>query len=209
MRTWECGCIAGTGMCVDGGRRGCLHDGGIVDAEDVDLVDPSLLKTAVDLGCLEARDLARGSRGRERARERDHQHVALRGERLNRQVLLEVDLMVAREAAASLQAVVETEAARWGRGRQRWWVELRWRRRQRRGRRRRRAGRYLHAHALREGVAHRDGHAPCEDGGKRQRARGTHAQHGRASAACGEFARGGRSTTTQFFKRTLFGIEKP
>ena len=104
----------GAGVCAGGGRRGCLHDGGIVDAEDIDLVDPSLLKAAVNLGSLEARDLARGSRGRERARERDQQHVALGGERLNRQVLLEVDLMVARVAAASLQAVVETEAARRG-----------------------------------------------------------------------------------------------
>ena len=106
----------GAGVCagVCAGLRRCLHDGGIVDAEDVDLVDPSLLKTAVDLGCLEARDLARGSRGRERARERDHQHVALGGERLDRQVLLEVDLVVARVAAARLQVVVEREAARRG-----------------------------------------------------------------------------------------------
>lgn len=36
-----------------------LHDGGVVDAEDVHLVDPSLLKPAVDLGSLEARDLVK------------------------------------------------------------------------------------------------------------------------------------------------------
>ena len=94
-----------------------LHDGGVVDAEDVHLVDPSLLKAAVDLGCLEARDLARRSGGREGAWERDHQHVALGGERLDRQVLLEVDLAPARVAAVRLQAGWSGHGGRCGHGR--------------------------------------------------------------------------------------------
>ena len=41
-----------------------VHDGAVVDGDDVHLVDPRLLKLALDLGFLEARDLARGSGGR-------------------------------------------------------------------------------------------------------------------------------------------------
>ena len=44
-----------------------VHDGAVVDGDDVHLVDPRLLKLALDLGFLEARDLARGSGGREGA----------------------------------------------------------------------------------------------------------------------------------------------
>jgi len=47
------------------------HDSTIVHANDDDLVDPSPLKSAVNFGCLEARDLARGSGGRKCPRERD------------------------------------------------------------------------------------------------------------------------------------------
>ena len=44
-----------------------VHHGAVVDGDDVHLVDPRLLKLALDLGFLEARDLARGSGGRESA----------------------------------------------------------------------------------------------------------------------------------------------
>mmetsp|Transcript_6355 Transcript_6355/g.20905 ORF Transcript_6355/g.20905 Transcript_6355/m.20905 type:complete len:260 (+) Transcript_6355:349-1128(+) len=53
------------------------HDRAVVDADDPDTVDPCLLKAAVNLGSLEARDLARGSGGREGARQRDKQVLAL------------------------------------------------------------------------------------------------------------------------------------
>lgn len=59
------------GSCVCEWRVGetCLvllpghHDGAVVDAHNVDLVDPSLLKPAVKLGSLEARDLVEGGGG--------------------------------------------------------------------------------------------------------------------------------------------------
>ena len=54
-----------------------VHDGAVVDGDDVHLVDPSLLKLALDLGFLEARDLARGSGGREGTRERHPENLAL------------------------------------------------------------------------------------------------------------------------------------
>jgi len=47
------------------------HHRAVVHAHDVHHVDAGLLKAAVDLGSLEARHLARGSGGRERARQRD------------------------------------------------------------------------------------------------------------------------------------------
>jgi len=49
------------------------HHGAIVDADHKDLLDPCLLKSAVNLGFLEARDLARGSGGSEGSRQRHHQ----------------------------------------------------------------------------------------------------------------------------------------
>jgi hypothetical protein len=54
-----------------------VHDGAVVDGDDVHLVDPRLLKVAHDLGFLEARDLARGSGGREGARERHPKNFPL------------------------------------------------------------------------------------------------------------------------------------
>lgn len=41
------------------------HHGPVIDTGDVDLIDPCLLKTTVNFSCLEARDLALGSRGGE------------------------------------------------------------------------------------------------------------------------------------------------
>ena len=52
-----------------------VHDGAVVDGDDVHLVDPRLLKLALDLGFLEARDLARGSGGRKCAREGDPERL--------------------------------------------------------------------------------------------------------------------------------------
>jgi len=53
------------------------HDRAVVDAVDIDLVDPSVLKLALNLGFLEARDLARGSGGGEGAGERHPKGVSL------------------------------------------------------------------------------------------------------------------------------------
>uniref|UniRef100_A0A7S3RRX1 Uncharacterized protein n=1 Tax=Strombidinopsis acuminata TaxID=141414 RepID=A0A7S3RRX1_9SPIT len=55
----------------------CRHDRAVVDADNPDAVDPCLLEAAVNLGSLEARDLARGSGGRERTRKGDEQMLAL------------------------------------------------------------------------------------------------------------------------------------
>eukprot|EP00619_Florenciella_sp_RCC1007_P013744 CAMPEP_0205924802 /NCGR_PEP_ID=MMETSP1325-20131115/17183_1 /ASSEMBLY_ACC=CAM_ASM_000708 /TAXON_ID=236786 /ORGANISM="Florenciella sp., Strain RCC1007" /LENGTH=177 /DNA_ID=CAMNT_0053293215 /DNA_START=138 /DNA_END=669 /DNA_ORIENTATION=+ len=50
-----------------------IHDGGVIHAEDDDLVDPHLRKSHHLF--LVAGDLARGSRGRESAREADEDHL--------------------------------------------------------------------------------------------------------------------------------------
>ena len=52
-----------------------LHHRAVVDAEDVDLLDPRRLKPAVNFGLLESRDLASRSGRRERTRERYEKHL--------------------------------------------------------------------------------------------------------------------------------------
>ena len=60
------------------------HYCAVVDADDEDGVDPRLLKPAVDLSRLEARDLARRSGGREGAGQSDEEDLAVLEERPHR-----------------------------------------------------------------------------------------------------------------------------